>query len=77
MNALRIYQNEGSLPFTRRVDYANVETHIRANDQFAGEAELLSAFRDSEEVPHRMGDMILDSEGDDDHGHYFRYVVVA
>jgi hypothetical protein len=44
MSTIRIYSPEGSLPYTRNVEMANAETHVRANDQHAYEASLLLAY---------------------------------
>ncbi len=70
---VRIYQPEGCTPYTRRVQLCNVETHIAANDHLSGEAEILKDFHDSEEVPNRIGDLVLVEQGTEGGHDWFKY----
>lgn len=74
MNALRIYANEGCDPETRRVAMCDAATHIAANDHLAYEAGLLLKFDAADGVPTSLDGMILESNGTDENGEYYRYV---
>ena len=50
---IEIYVAEGSAPRTRNVEMATAATHIAAGDRFAGEAEILMAYSESEDCQTR------------------------
>lgn len=47
MDSLSIYYPDGELPFTDRVDYASIESHVTAGDALSAEASLLREFHDA------------------------------
>jgi hypothetical protein len=75
MNTVNIYSPEGASPYTSRVEYCNVETHIAANDGLAYEAQLLREFAAADDVPAVL-DFVWkrDSIGQDERGLFYRYV---
>lgn len=59
MNIIKIISNESDTS-ANGVLLENIETHLRANDQFAAIAYVLRNFADSEGIPNR----IKDNDGD-------------
>lgn len=56
-----------------RVTADVIETHIAANDQLSGESTLLKGFIESEGIPANVGEWVLESQGTDEVGEYYRY----
>lgn len=47
---MKVYQGECEC-WTDNVSEQNIQTHLAAGDQFAGEAEMLRRWKESEEIP--------------------------
>lgn len=74
MKALKIYIPEGGQVETRRMQLSDAATHVAANDQLLGEAQLLQEFAAADEIPQKLSGMKLESNGTDEFGEYYRYV---
>ena len=51
--AITIVVEDGSAPRTRQVELSTAPLHIAAGDRFAGEAEILMAYSESEDCQTR------------------------